>query len=516
MNNTKPTKENILNDIRIINKELGFINNRIYLEKGKYSYNQIRRVYGNLSNALEEFNKSNVSINLKDIDNMQINKQELFNLANNLFEKNNYITEDEFFSNINIPINKFDKTFGSFTNFLKEADLYEQMRIINNSKRGTKNNNFYNGNNKIKTFSKEDCFIMAIKILNSENNLNKQLFLEKSNYDKKIFLAMFNNSFRQFIEESGLKNEIKQARRKFDVKTIKITKEELINKIMEFITINDINDLKANDLYLNTNITQNQIKKYWSSFSAMKKELNLESTQEKLPSKEDIINHMWYLYYINNNKLTSAIQRKDGKYEKKVIDRLFGSFSNMLLEMGLNLNMPRNISTEELLNDLKSIVEKHGTINLTLINNEGKYSYPTYLSKLGGSISEICKNLNIIHVNTSNSCISNSGRYCIHLFSEILNDKNYVLEQTFDWLINPETGSKMRLDGYFSNLKIAIEYDGIQHYEYIPKLDKTYENFLKRQERDKIKTRLCEENNIKLIRIKYDEPLNIEHLKKKI
>ena len=74
----------------------------------------------------------------------------------------------------------------------------------------------------------------------------------------------------------------------------------------------------------------------------------------------------------------------------------------------------------------------------------------------------------------------------------------------------------MRLDGYFSNLKIAIEYDGIQHYEYIPKLDKTYENFLKRQERDKIKTRLCEENNIKLIRIKYDEPLNIEHLKKKI
>ncbi len=28
MDNTKPTKENILNDICIINKEIGFINNK--------------------------------------------------------------------------------------------------------------------------------------------------------------------------------------------------------------------------------------------------------------------------------------------------------------------------------------------------------------------------------------------------------------------------------------------------------------------------------------------------------
>lgn len=597
MDNTKPTKENILNDICIINKEIGFINNKIYLEKGKYSYNQIRRVFGNLSNALEEFNKLNVSINLKDIDNKQINKQELFNLASELFEKNNYITEGEFFSNMNISINKFDKTFGSFTNFLKEANLYdkfmiefskkqslqkkqyyknnsnkifdftkteaimkgnelfklngeitktsylkytnydtktflnmfntftdflkeanlyEQMRIINNSKKGSKNNNFYNGNNKIKNFSKKDCFNIAKEILISESDLTKDIFFEKSNYDKKIFLNMFDNSFRSFIKESGLYNDIKKIRDKKNHQAITITKEELIDKIFDFIKINNIDNLKANDLYSNTDITQNQIKKYWSSFSEMKKELNLEKKKENLPSKEEVINHMWYLYNINNNKLTSTIQRRDGKYEKKIIDKLFGSFSNMLIEMGLNINMPRNISSEELLNDLKLIVEKHGTINSILIDNEGKYSRPTYLSRLGGSIPEICKYLNIIYANTSNSCISNSGRYCIYLFSEIFNDKNYTLEQTFDWLINPETGSKMRLDGYFPNLKVAIEYDGIQHYEYTPKLDKTYESFLKRQERDKIKNQLCEKNNIKLIRVKYDEPLNIEYLKKKI
>lgn len=595
MNNTKyPTKENILNDIFIINKELGFINNKIYLEKGKYSRSQIKRVFGNLSNALKEFNKFNVSIQLKD-NEKQINKQELFNLANELFEKNNYITENDFFSNMNISINKFDNEFGSFTNFLKEANLYnkfmiefskkqsiqkkkyhklnsskifdftkeeaifkgnelfklngeitkisylkytnydtktflnifntftnflkeanlyEQMRIINNSKKGTKNNNFYNGNNKIKDFSKKDCFDIAKEILNSEGDLTKDIFFEKSNYDKKIFLNMFNNSFRNFIKESGLYNDIKKIRDKKNHQAIIITKEELTDKVFEFIKLNNIDNLKANDLYSNTNITQNQIKKYWKSFSEMKKELNLENKKVILPSKEEVIEHMWYLYGINNNKLTSTIQRKDGKYEKKIIDKLFGSFSNMLIEMGLNINMPRNISTEELLNDLKLIVEKHGTINSTLIDNEGKYSRPTYLSKLGKSIPEICKRLNII--NFGKSTISQSGKYCIHLFSEIFNDNNYVLEQTFDWLINPTTGSKMRLDGYFPNLKIAIEYDGIQHYEYIPKLDKTYENFLKRQERDKIKNQLCKENNIKLIRIKYNEPLNIDYLKKKI
>lgn len=597
MNNTKPTKENILNDIYIIYQTYGFINKFIYNEKGKYSLYMINKLFGNFSNALEEFNKSNVFIDLKIINDNVINRQELFDLAHKLFEKNNYITEGEFFSNMNIPINKFDNEFGSFTNFLKEANLYdkfmiefskkqsiqkknyyilnsnkifdftkkeailkgdelfklngqitkvsyleytnydtktflnmfntftnflkeanlyEQMRIINNSKKGTKNNNFYHGNNKIKNFSKEDCFNMAKEILNSEGDLTKDIFFEKSNYDKKVFLNMFDNSFRSFIKESGLYNDIKKIRDKKNHQAITITKEELIDKIFEFIKINNIDNLKANDLYSNTNITQNQIKKYWTSFGEMKKELKLETKKENLPSKEEVINHMWHLYNTNNNKLTSTIQRKDGKYEKKVIDKLFGSFSNMLTEMGLNINIPRNISSEELLNDLKSIVERYGTINSILIDNEGKYSRPTYLSRLGGSIPEICKYLNIINKNMTHSCISDIGRYCIHLFSEILNDKNYTLEQTFDWLINPETGSKMRLDGYFPNLKIAIEYDGIQHYEYTPKLDKTYESFLKRQERDKIKNQLCKENNIKLIRVKYDEPLNIEHLKKKI
>lgn len=599
--NNNYSKDLILEDIYIIYKKYGIINNKIYKEYGKYDLKIIKSEFKNLKNAIIEFNKLNslpiVLFENNNTNDIDINKDKIKSLCIDYYNKNNYITKKEFIEILDTPyfinkyfsnftnllkecniyddvMNKFSKKqskirnnyirsnsnkvfefsrneaielaktmfdevgeikkttfliysnydtktflnmFGTFTNFLKEADLYKQMKIINNSKKGTKNNNFYNGNNKIKNFTKEDCFNKAREILNSEKNITKDLFFKKSNYDKKTFLNMFNNSFREFIKESGLYGDVKNNRNKKHHKSITISKEDLINEILDFVKTNNINSLKSNDLYSNTNITQNHIKKFWGTFGEMKKELNLESIKEKYnPTKEEIINHMWYLYHINNNKLTSAIQRNDGKFSAKIINKNFGSFSNMLTEMGLNINIPRNISEIDLISDLKSIVNEYGILTERLITYCGKYSYQTYINKLGGSLTEICNKIGIIQDNNINSCSSNIASYCITIFSKIFNDTNYVLEQTFDWLVNPNTNAKMRLDGYFPNLKIAIEYDGIQHFEYIEKFDKTYDNFLKRQQRDKLKNELCKNNNIKLIRIKYDEPLTIDYLKTKI
>ncbi len=590
--NNIPTKENILNDISIINKKAGFINKLIYSKNGNYSLYYINKLFGNFTNAINEFNKQNVKIQDIPKEN-QINKDELFKLAINLFEQNNDLNEILFYNNMNISINKFDSLFGSFTNFLKEANLYnkiidirsnkirnsriiynrnnsnkifeftkeeainngilmfnetgeikkdtylkytnydkqtflnlfntfteflqeaklyEQMKVINNKKRGTKNNNFYNGNNKIKEFTKDDCFIKAKEILLSEKDLNKKLFLEKTNFDRNIFLKLFNNSFRQFIQEAGLYNEIKNARKKNDSKTIKISKEELINKILNYANENGLKKVTSANVYNELNITRNMISSYWKSFSDMKNELQINIPKEVFPSKQEIIEHMWQLYN-KSGKLTSTIQRNDGKYEKRIIDNVFGSFTNMLKEMGLKTN-EKNISSEDLLLDLQGIVKKYGTINSILIDKEGKYSRQTYSNRFG-NINDICKKLNITNLNMTHSSISDVGRYCIYLFSEIL-DSNYEFEKTFNWLINPKTNYKMRLDGYFEDLKLGIEYDGIQHYEYTPGLDKTYDDFLNRQKRDKIKDQLCKENGVKLIRIKYDEPLNEEYLKQKL
>ena len=60
-------------------------------------------------------------------------------------------------------------------------------------------------------------------------------------------------------------------------------------------------------------------------------------------------------------------------------------------------------------------------------------------------------------------------------------------------------------------MKLLIEYDGVQHNEYVPHFHKTEENFLKAVERDKIKEELALSNGFNIIRIPdtYNKSLSI-------
>lgn len=61
-----------------------------------------------------------------------------------------------------------------------------------------------------------------------------------------------------------------------------------------------------------------------------------------------------------------------------------------------------------------------------------------------------------------------------------------------------------KFDIYLPKEKIAFEYDGLQHFKPIPYFGGEKE-FLRIQESDKDKEEYCKKNNIKLIRIRYDE-----------
>ncbi len=61
-------------------------------------------------------------------------------------------------------------------------------------------------------------------------------------------------------------------------------------------------------------------------------------------------------------------------------------------------------------------------------------------------------------------------------------------------------------------LKCVIEYDGEQHFKFIPLWHKTEKGFEEQQERDNIKTRYYQQNNIKLIRIPYTRYDDIEQI----
>ena len=85
------------------------------------------------------------------------------------------------------------------------------------------------------------------------------------------------------------------------------------------------------------------------------------------------------------------------------------------------------------------------------------------------------------------------------------NKITYFKEKTFDDLIYI---GNLKFDFYLPKQKIAIEFDGIQHYKPIGYFGGN-DSFIETQKRDKLKDIYCKEKNIKLIRIPYFEIDNI-------
>jgi len=89
-----------------------------------------------------------------------------------------------------------------------------------------------------------------------------------------------------------------------------------------------------------------------------------------------------------------------------------------------------------------------------------------------------------------------------------------VLNKIFDrpfhkdrphFLNNPVTGGKhnLELDCVDHELKIAVEYNGIQHYEFIPFFHKTKQHFQAQMYRDDMKRRMCKDKGYTLVEVPY-------------
>jgi hypothetical protein len=70
------------------------------------------------------------------------------------------------------------------------------------------------------------------------------------------------------------------------------------------------------------------------------------------------------------------------------------------------------------------------------------------------------------------------------------------------WLRNSR-GKLMELDGFCSDIKLAFEYHGEQHYRHVPYFHKTIEKFFQRQEDDRLKEILCVKHGVVLLVIPY-------------
>jgi hypothetical protein len=88
------------------------------------------------------------------------------------------------------------------------------------------------------------------------------------------------------------------------------------------------------------------------------------------------------------------------------------------------------------------------------------------------------------------------------------------------FLKNPASNKNLELDCYNSNLNLAVEYNGIQHYKFVPRFHRSPQDLEGQKYRDNFKAQKCKELGINLIvvpyTVKYNDlkPYIMEELKK--
>lgn len=109
--------------------------------------------------------------------------------------------------------------------------------------------------------------------------------------------------------------------------------------------------------------------------------------------------------------------------------------------------------------------------------------------------------------------LDSQGEQELYLYlRDIFPDNNFEKVRP-DWLKNPLTGHNMELDFYCEELRLAIEYQGIQHYKFSKQFHQNDANFAAQLQRDEFKRKICQERGITLLEISYKDNI-YEYLKR--
>lgn len=76
----------------------------------------------------------------------------------------------------------------------------------------------------------------------------------------------------------------------------------------------------------------------------------------------------------------------------------------------------------------------------------------------------------------------------------------------------PCVGTRLKIDFYVPTLGLAVEMDGRQHGEYVPRFHKSRRGFARSQDNDAHKEEWCRLNGIKLIRVVAEDLDSIEDI----
>lgn len=109
-----------------------------------------------------------------------------------------------------------------------------------------------------------------------------------------------------------------------------------------------------------------------------------------------------------------------------------------------------------------------------------------------------------VYTRTKGRPVSRGERICCQTMTNIYGVP--FTSQYPDWLWNPETGKQLELDCYNDELKIAVEYNGEQHYKWPNFTNQTHQEFINQVRRDEFKMDVCDRNGVYLIVVPYTIP----------
>jgi hypothetical protein len=151
--------------------------------------------------------------------------------------------------------------------------------------------------------------------------------------------------------------------------------------------------------------------------------------------------------------------------------------------------------------EIKQIIENRGgKIISTSDDYKNMYSEITYKCHNNHKITG--KVVNIKQGSWCIDCCSKLGeRICKYTLECLL---GYPIKHVRpNFLRNPETGCCLELDAYCEELNVAVEYNGSQHYHMKDAFHKNEQDLVNQIERDKLKVKLCKDNNVDLIIVSY-------------
>lgn len=129
-------------------------------------------------------------------------------------------------------------------------------------------------------------------------------------------------------------------------------------------------------------------------------------------------------------------------------------------------------------------------------------------------IENILINTNRLKLNQNRKGESKGETECKRVLEKIFNKPFNKVRP--DFLRNQVTGNtnNLEIDCFNDELKIGLEYNGRQHYDFIPFFHRNKETFYNQKYRDELKRIKCRDNGILLIEVPYT--IKIEDIEKYI